>query len=189
MAQIEKSVFISYRRTNFPWAMLVYQNLAQQGYDVFLDYDGIASGDFESIILENITSRAHFLILLSPSALERCNEPRDWLRREIATALATKRNIVPIMLEGFSFSTPAIADQLTGTIAPLKNYNGITIPLDYFLAAMDKLQTRFLNIPLDAVIHPASPSAQKAATAQTAAAMSAPPVEEEELTAQHRNGY
>jgi hypothetical protein len=106
MARVEKTVFISYRRTNAPWALAIFQNLNNNGYDVFFDYEGIASGDFEGVILGNIKARAHFIVLLTPSALERCNEPTDWLRREIETALASKRNIVPLMLEGFDFGTP-----------------------------------------------------------------------------------
>ena len=38
MTRIEKTVFISYRRTNKPWALFVYQNLTMHGYDVFFDY-------------------------------------------------------------------------------------------------------------------------------------------------------
>jgi hypothetical protein len=34
---------------------------------VFIDFSGIDSGDFESVILGNITARAHFLVLLTPS--------------------------------------------------------------------------------------------------------------------------
>jgi len=98
---------LSYR-TNIPWALAIFQNLTQHGYDVFFDYNGIASGDFERVILGNITARAHFLVLLTPSALERCGDPADWLRREIETALATQRNTVPLMLEGLDFGTPKI---------------------------------------------------------------------------------
>ena len=130
MERIEKTVFLSYRRTNIPWALAIFQNLTQHGYDVFFDYNGIASGDFERVILGNITARAHFLVLLTPSALERCDDPADWLRREIETALANQRNIVPLMLEGFDFGTPKIASQLTGTLAALKHYNGLSIPPD-----------------------------------------------------------
>ena len=36
MARIEKTVFISYRRTNGPWALAIYQALTNQGFDVFL---------------------------------------------------------------------------------------------------------------------------------------------------------
>src|SRR5690349_20558116 len=99
MARVEKTVFISYRRTNAPWALAIFQNLTHYKYDVFIDYEGIASGDFETAILENIKSRSHFVVLLTPSALERCGEPGDWFRREIETALDLKRNIVPLMLE------------------------------------------------------------------------------------------
>jgi hypothetical protein len=54
MERIEKTVFLSYRRTNSPWALAIFQNLTLHGYDVFFDYDGIASGDFERVILENL---------------------------------------------------------------------------------------------------------------------------------------
>jgi len=184
MERIEKTVFISYRRTNVPWALAIFQNLTQHGYDVFFDYSGIASGDFEQVILGNIMARAHFLVLLTPSALERCGEPGDWLRREIETALESKRNIVPLMLEGFDFGSPKIASQLTGKLAALKRYNGLSIPPEYFLEAMGRLRDRFLNVPLTAVLHPASPAAQVAATEQKAVADAAPPVQEKELTAQ-----
>jgi TIR domain len=122
--------------------------LTQHGYNAFFDYEGIASGDFENVILENIRARAHFLVLLTPSALERCSEPRDWLRQEIETALESGRNIVPIMLEGFDFSSPAIASQLTGKLSALKGYNALRIPAEYFAEAMDRLRTRSLNVSL-----------------------------------------
>ena len=77
MERIEKTVFISYRRINIPWALAIFQNLTHHGYDVFFDFNGIASGDFESVILGNIKARAHFLVVLTPSALERCDEPAD----------------------------------------------------------------------------------------------------------------
>ena len=156
MERVEKTVFISYRRTNFPWALAVWQNLDKHGYNVFIDYNGIASGDFENAIFENIPARAHFLIILTPSALEHCGEPKDMMRREIETALKTKRNIVALMLEGFSFGTPAIANQLTGTLAPITKYQALSVPNEYFLEAMERLRTRFLNVPLTAVIHPPS---------------------------------
>jgi len=88
------------------------------------------------------------------------------------------------MLEGFDFGSPKIANQLTGTLAALKRYNGLNIPPEYFLEAMARLRDRFLNVPLTAVLHPASPSAQRAAVEQKLAAEEAPAVKEKELTAQ-----
>src|SRR5215472_10819470 len=184
MGRIEKTVFISYRRTSVSWALNIYQHLTQHGYDVFFDFQGIASGDFETVILENVRARAHFLILLTPSALERCSEPGDWVRREIETALDTKRNIVPLMFEGFDFDAPAIAPHLTGKLAVLKKYNALSVPAEYFFAAMDSLRTKHLNVALDAVPHPISSAARQATAEQQAAAAAAPPVQKEELSAE-----
>ena len=184
MGRIDKTVFLSYRRTNFPWALAIFQNLTQHGYDVFFDFKGIASGDFEGVIVGNIQSRAHFLVVLTPSALKRCPDPGDWLRREIETALDTRRNIIPLMFEGFDFSSPGIADQLTGTLEPLKRYNALNVPDDYFDEAMDRLRERYLNVSMDAVLHPPSRAARSVAQSQQAAAGAAPRVASNELRAQ-----
>jgi hypothetical protein len=60
MTRVEKTVFLSYRRTNAPWALAIYQNLTANGFDVFFDYTGIASGDFESVILEKYKGKSAF---------------------------------------------------------------------------------------------------------------------------------
>ena len=182
--RIEKTIFISYRRINMPWALAIYQNLTARGYDVFFDFQSINSGDFEQSIIGNIKARAHFLVVLTPSALERCNNPGDWLRREIETALDEKRNIIPLFLEGFSFGSPSIAQYLTGKLALLKNYNGLNVPADYFNEAMDRLVNRFLNVPLDAVLHPVSSALQRVVDQQQTAANLAKTVEQQELSAQ-----
>ena len=184
MQRIEKTVFISYRRTNVPWALAVHQNLTEHGYDPFFDFQGIGSGDFESVILANIKARAHFIVLLTPSALERCADPGDWLRREIETALETRRNIVPLIFKGFDFDTPAIRGQLTGTLGALKRYNAQRMPAEFFTEAMERVRTNYLDVPIDAVLHPTSASARHATENQQVAANAAPKVEEKELTAQ-----
>jgi hypothetical protein len=173
MGRIEKTVFISYRRTDEPWALAVFQNLTQHGYDVFIDFEGIASGDFETVILENIRARAHFLVLLTPTALERCLDPEDWMRREIEAALESRRNIVPLLLEGFDFSTPPIPGLLTGKLAALKQYNGLPVPKGYFPEAMERLRDKFLSVSVDTVLQPASPSARQAAAEQKGKAVMA----------------
>ena len=184
MKRVEKTVFISYRRTNVAWALAIYHNLTNHGFDVFFDFTGIASGDFESVILENIKARAHFIVLLTPSALERCSEPGDWLRREIEAALEWQRNVVPLMLEGFDMGMPSIGNQLTGKLSALKQYNGLSVPAEYFVEAMARLRERHLNVALEAVTHPASAVAAEAARQDQAAASRAPEVEQPELTAQ-----
>lgn len=156
MARVEKTVFISYRRTDLYNALAVYQYLQSQNFDVFFDVSSLSSGDFEQVIISNIRARAHFLVILTPTALDRCYEPGDWLRREIETAVDERRNIIPLFFDSFSFGAPNVAEKLTGKLAAITRYNGLEVPNGYFLEAMHRLSTRYLNIPLNAVIHPIS---------------------------------
>lgn len=192
MGRIEKTVFISYRRTNYWTALAIFQNLNANGYDAFFDYKSIPSGDFEQAIIENIKSRAHFIVILSPSALERCNEPGDWLRREMETAIDHQRNIIPLMMEGFDFGSPSTLKALTGKLDAFKNYNGLGIPAEYFDEAMTKLRSeRFLNKPLESVLHPIAEITRQVTKEQKSTASEAAPVEAAQLTAEEwfERGY
>jgi hypothetical protein len=174
---VEKTVFISYRRTNVYQALAVFQHLSAKGFDVFFDYESIKSGSFERIILNQVAARAHFVVLLTPTALKRCNEPGDLLRREIEQAIDTKRNIVPLMFEDFDFKDAK--PFLTGKLSTLASYNAMRVHVDYFSDAMNRLR-EFLDIPLDMVLHPA-PQADHTAVQQmqTQAAQQPPPTPEQ----------
>jgi hypothetical protein len=163
MVRIDKTIFISYRRSSIPWALAIFQDLTHHGYDVFFDFNGIASGDFERVILENIRARAHFLVLLTPTSLARCGDPNDWLRREIEAAIDGKRNVIPLLLENFDFVSAESAGQLSGTIGVLCKYNALQVPAAYFAEAMNRLREKYLNVPLEIVLQPASRVAQEAA--------------------------
>ena len=155
--QIHKTVFISYRHTNSPIAQAIRLGLMRHGFDVFLDFDSINSGSFGHVILNQIAARAHFLILLTPSALEICVNPNDWLRKEIEEAMKLKRNIIPLFFEEFEFKN--YSQYLKGDLLPtLSEYNGMKIHWDMFDQTIEKLCTRFLNIPNELVIHPVPPS-------------------------------
>lgn len=153
--QIHKTVFISYRRTNIPIAQAVRLSLMQQGYDVFLDFESINSGSFGQVILNQIAARAHFVLLLTPSALENCVSPDDWVRKEIEEAMKLKRNIIPLLFEGFDFGTEK--HHLKGDyLSLLPDYNGLSIYWEYFDEAMNRVRERFLNKPLEMILHPIS---------------------------------
>jgi tetratricopeptide (TPR) repeat protein len=192
MGRIEKTVFISYRRTNFPWAYCIYQDLTHHGFDVFFDYQSINSGNFESVILDNIRARAHFIVILAPSALERCSQPGDWLRREIETAMDEKRNTIPIMLESFDFGSPLVKKSLTGKLASLGGYNGMSLIAEYMEAGLEKLRNRYLKVALEDIhLHTLTENAKEITETQKAAANHAPLVQTSLLTAQEwfERGY
>ena len=170
MARVEKTIFISYRRKDISWALAVYQYLTSQKYDVFFDFSSLSSGDFEQIIVSNIRARAHFILILTPTALDRCSQPGDWLRREIETAVDEKRNIIPLLFDGFNFGSPAIIEKLTGKLGAIPRYNALDIPSGYFMEAMERLRRRYLNIPLEAVTHPVSTEVRKVVQEEQVAA-------------------
>jgi tetratricopeptide (TPR) repeat protein len=181
MPQIEKTVFISYRRTNSYHALAIFKHLHERGYDVFIDYEGINSGAFDQIILNQIKARAHFIVILTPSALERCTSPDDWLRLEIETAIDNKRNIIPLMFDGFNWGN--MRQFLVGKMTVLDTYNALDIPSNYFDAAMERLRERFLNIAIDAVIHPTPKAETSVVEQKVEQGVNQPAVTEQQLSA------
>lgn len=142
----EKTIFISYRRSlSQHLARSIFLDLREHNYDVFLDVSTVDNGDFERIILNQIAARAHFVLVLSKGSLERCAQPGDWLRREIEEATRLKRNIVPVMEEGFDFEVEK--QYLPQTLHDLPHRNGVPLYHFYFDAAMDTLRNRFLRPP------------------------------------------
>ena len=49
-------------------------------------------------------AREHFVVVLVPGSLDRIGEEGDWLRREVALALAQDLNVAPVTADGFQFS-------------------------------------------------------------------------------------
>jgi hypothetical protein len=173
MLRLDKTVFISYRRVDRYAALSVFKELTTHGFDVFIDYDGIASGDFERSILANIVARAHFVVILTPNALDRWDESGDWLRREIEAAISADRNIVPLFMQRFDWEEVSVATQFSRALATLRAYQGLEVPDNYFDEAMARLRNKYLAIPVGTVIHPASSHAHQVAWQQQQVAIEA----------------
>ncbi len=134
-------VFISYRRDGGDMtAMYFYQALRERGYKVFYDLEVLRAGKFNEALLDSIQSCKDFVLILSPHALDRCDDPNDWVRREIAEALRTKKNIVPVMLKGFAFP-----EKLPEEIDDVRYQNGLTCTTEYFEESINRLCDRYLN--------------------------------------------
>lgn len=101
----DQSVFISYRRSSSRHlARAIYMSLRDRGYDVFLDVSTIDAGDFDRIILSEMASRSHFILVIAKGALERCQNADDWVLREIDVAIRLNRNILQIVDEDADLS-------------------------------------------------------------------------------------
>ncbi len=160
MLNVDKTVFISYRReVNSYIARAIFQNLREHDYDVFMDVENIDNGTFDTIILNEIAARKHFIVILTPGTEKRMAESEDWLRREIEHAIKSTRNIVPILANNFNFSDSE--QYIENELKQLQRFNGINLHPDYFDAAMDRLKDRFLKEPKQVTITPSTKSAAK----------------------------
>ncbi len=130
-------VFISYRRERgSELARVVHSELERRGVPCFLDVDDLGAEHFDQRLLKEIESTTNFIVILSPGALDRCHQPGDWLRKEIGHAILMKRNIVPLMVEGFEFPDPK---ELPEELRELVRHNGVSYSHEYFGATFDKL--------------------------------------------------
>ncbi|MBI3821046.1 MAG: toll/interleukin-1 receptor domain-containing protein [Planctomycetes bacterium] len=124
------SVFICYRRnTDSATARALKTELEKLGWSAFYDREDLGPGYYDKAILNEIEKRDGFLVILSPGALDRCLEPEDFVRREIAHAIAKKKCIVPIKKTGFDF--PRKSD-MPEEICELPRHQAIDYSDQYF---------------------------------------------------------
>ena len=136
-------IFISYRRTAYDTANLIAEKLRHAGYSVFFDIDTLTSGKFNAQLLEVICRCKDFILVLPENALERCAEENDWIRLEIICAIEHNKNIIPVMLDGFSWPS-----KMPSGMEELPNYQAITSAgHEYFDMAIERLKSYLKSKP------------------------------------------
>lgn len=137
-------VFVSYRRSNgSQLASLLKVHLQLRGFTVFIDVERLEAGKFDNNLLQSIQKAKHFLLVLTPNALERCvgdSERKDWVHREIVAALQAQCNIIPII---DNFQWPE-AEELPEDMRQVCHFNGVRWIHDYQDACVDKLERYFV---------------------------------------------
>lgn len=137
-----KDIFISYRREGGEHlALLIYHQLRYDGYSVFLDVESLRKGKFDEALFDRIREATDFVLILPPGALDRCGNPEDWVRQEIEFAMQEKKNIIPIMMEGFD-NWP---ENLPETMKEIGKFNGLKNHQGYFGDMIRKLEKGFLE--------------------------------------------
>ena len=145
-----KSIFISYRREDSAgYAQAIYGRLTQKfsEHRVFMDVDTIEPGvDFVRTIEQAVEKCDVLIALVGNRWLEskggaegpRLNNPEDFVRVEIATALSRDIRVIPVLLDG----TPMPAEALLPP--PLKLFarrNAIEIGNSRFSSDIERLTT------------------------------------------------
>lgn len=136
-------IFISYRRDGAEFlAGRVNDQLVDKGYAVFYDIESMRSGPFNEQIYRAIDQCEDVLVVLPPNGLDRCHDEGDWVRKEIEYSLKTGKNIIPLLMDGFSFPT-----NLPKSIEVLADQEGVPVNSQYFSAVMDRIQSLLRSVP------------------------------------------
>jgi len=138
-------IFISYRRNGgYDAAKHLFDLLSRDNYKVSFDIDTLRNGDFDVELLHRIDQCTDFILILNKGVFDRCFEvdrKEDWLRSELAYALEKGKNIIPIMLTGFT----EFPDNLPDDISKVRRKNGPKYDQYWFDAFYDKLKRDFLE--------------------------------------------
>ena len=106
------SIFVSYRRADAAGhAGRLYDQLANRfgAANIFKDLDSMEPGADFAEVIEDTVARCDALIAVIGSdwLSPRLEDPDDWVRLEIAHALARKVRVVPVLVEGAKMPAPA----------------------------------------------------------------------------------
>ncbi|KAJ7400728.1 Sterile alpha and TIR motif-containing protein 1 [Pitangus sulphuratus] len=122
---------------------LLKVHLQLHGFSVFIDVEKLEAGKFEDKLIQSVMSARNFVLVLSPNALDKCMEDpecKDWVHKEIVTALNSGKNIVPVT-DHFEWPDP---ETLPKDMRAVLKFNGIKWSHEYQEATIDKI-IRFLQ--------------------------------------------
>jgi len=131
-----RAIFISYRRADAEGeAGRLYDDLVRTYSDasVFMDVSGIEPGvDFRKAIEDNVSGCGVLLAVIGPGwatvtgsgGIRRLDNPDDYVRLEIATALASGIPIIPVLVHEAHMPT---LDQLPDNLKDLRYRNSVEL--------------------------------------------------------------
>lgn len=140
-------IFISYRRKGAGAGVAgeLQSKLENRGYKVFLDVDEMASGPFPVQIDQAIESCNDFLLVLAPGTLDRCVDEEDWVRREIIKAEDMGKNLIGVMLPGFTMPE---AKDLPEPLHGLPTKQVFLWSHEYRVASFEKIEENLVSARL-----------------------------------------
>jgi hypothetical protein len=136
----QAGIFISYRHTDaLPHARLLQINLRERfpGAPVFMDLDSIEVGvDFANVIGDAIKACGVMVVLIGPQwatlaneeGRRRLDEPGDYVRFEVRTALRRGIRVIPVLVEG---ARPPRQRELPPDLRRLARLNALEMSCDH----------------------------------------------------------
>jgi len=145
---IDGRIFINYRRGDSQGsAGRLYDRLLHHfEHDrIFIDVDAIEPGiDFVASLDKQVSNCSAFIAVIGPGWLEarsadghrRLDDPSDYVRVEIESALKRDIRVIPVLVDGASMPR---ASDLPGSLEPLSRRNAVEIAHHRFAADCDNL--------------------------------------------------
>ena len=142
------AIFISYRREDATvHARALFERLRHEfgPNDVFIDQEGIDYGvDFVDVVNRQLRKSSVMLVLIDPQwatatdkkGRRRIDRENDYVRTEIATALARGIRTVPVLVDGAEMPDP---ETLPEVIRPLARLNAVNLDFSRFDAEVGSL--------------------------------------------------
>ena len=143
-------IYISYRRDDSAgYAGRLYDQLTTHfgAESVFLDVSSIQPGaDFTEVIGDVVRSTDVALVMIGPAwSTSRLDDPHDFVRHEIAAALAADIRVIPVLVEGARMPPPSA---LPGDLAGLSRRQALVLEAATWRADVDRLM-RALDATLE----------------------------------------
>jgi hypothetical protein len=148
-------IFISYRRDDSAaMAGRLYDRLVEKfgEANLFIDVDNMPAGaDFVKHLSKQVESCDIFLCTVGPNWLNakdedgrrRLDQPDDYVRVEIASALNRDIPVIPVLIEGARVPK---ARELPGDIAALARHNAVEVRSSHFRRDADDLAQKISEI-------------------------------------------
>jgi tetratricopeptide (TPR) repeat protein len=149
MPQLEKTVFICYQRENTAHALRVFDQLHSE-YDVFLQHIQSDMRLLDQRTIEQISGRAHFIVILTPSAVRRTiTNPADPYAQSIQTAIVFERHIIPLLIN--TNMREPIEALLPESLSILKTLPHYAMNTPYW---QNIIRNEALDTPVTVTLHP-----------------------------------
>lgn len=134
--------FISYRRKNgFATAKLIRELLKAKGVTAYMDLDELRNGKFDEKLIDAINTCPSFILVLPPKSLDNCCKKDDWLAKEVEAAVDSKRNIIPVLCDGFEWPKEWKANT-PEKIKDISHIHSVEMSAQYVDAMIDRIIDR-----------------------------------------------
>lgn len=166
MANIPGTIFINYRKDDSSWNALALYNELQKYFSkeqIFKDFNTILPGDDFVISIDNALRKCDVLIVVigkswldikDATGQRRLDDPDDFVRLEVATALSRNIQVIPVLFDGVPMPRP---EQLPANMSALYRRQFVEIDSKRFEDDVRNLAEAIKKVMPDGVVRPVPP--------------------------------